>query len=294
MTKRNVIWVASYPKSGNTWVSSMLRTAGAKYGFPQVSMDVYEMVKRGDAPAECRAVKERFQSNPCSVLKTHSVYKPEGQPHKFDGIDLETVGFVHIYRNPLDVLLSYISYTRIEYKANADKPHYRKLLFVDTLGFDEPIDYPQWVTMGLDQIPQKNLDHALNKFSEDSLSIRTIAPMAGSWIENTQSWINALEHLPGYSIRYEECLRDPEQMTQLADLFVFGRDVAADALELENNRARQMSESTDPYQSIFFNKLSSYYFSQYFSEEAIRKFCTENEETLRKFGYQSILDSLTP
>jgi len=43
MVKRNAIWISSYPKSGNTWVHSVLRLAGKRYGFPQVDMDAYNI-----------------------------------------------------------------------------------------------------------------------------------------------------------------------------------------------------------------------------------------------------------
>ena len=35
MIKRNVIWIASYPKSGNTWIHSVLRLAGKTMAFPR-------------------------------------------------------------------------------------------------------------------------------------------------------------------------------------------------------------------------------------------------------------------
>lgn len=293
MEKVGAIWIASYPKSGNTWISSVLRAAGAKHGFPQTSMDTYEMARSGERPLACPAVSPSLGPGPFSVLKTHSAFSDTAQPHYFAGIELKTAGFVHIYRNPLDVLLSYIGFTRIEYQANSQNDSYRRALFIDLLGFEKAFEYEDWLAMSLDHIPQENLDHALNVFSENALSISTLTPMSGSWIENTRSWISAGATVPGYSIRYEDCLEDSKHILNLASMFVFGQDEVARALAHVNKNAKDASESTDKYRSIFFSKLSSYYFSSYFSKDAIRNFCAKNEVVLAEFGYQSILDGVS-
>lgn len=291
MDKLKVVWVASYPKSGNTWISSVLRAAGAKHGFPQATMDVYEMTRRKELPLTCPAVSPALGAGPHAVLKTHSPFSVSGQPHEFPGLGIETAGFVHIYRNPLDVLLSYIGFTRIEYQANPRNEAYRRALFVDLLGFAEPLDYETWLSMSLDDIPQRNLDHALDAFSENGLGISTLNPMSGTWIENTRSWLQAGKLLPSHSIRYEDCLEDSAHILGLSDMFTFGQEEMSKALAVVNKNARDASASDDRYRSIFFSKLSSYYFSSYFSNGAIRRFCARNEGTLREFGYQAILNS---
>jgi len=290
MQNFNVIWIASYPKSGNTWVNGVLQQAGKKYGFPQVPMGVHSMLRNGVQPEICDAVSGRFAENACVVLKTHSAYQGKNELHHFPDMQLRTAAYIHVYRNPLDVLLSYLNYTRIEYKANVDKDGWKKCLFVEILGFQKPIEYEAWLATNLDDIPQKNLDHALDYFSDNAITLKTLAEMSGGWLEHTQSWIDAAKDIPGYSIRYEDCLVDPEQFVKLSDLFIFRRKDVLSALEYQNSKTKAFSMSGNHEETVFYNKMSAYYFTEYFSKAAINRFLNKYEASLKQLGYAKIFD----
>lgn len=287
MIKRNVLWIASYPKSGNTWIHSVLRTAGRGYDFPQVDMDVYNIVKSGRELIVCGAVDPDFTENPCVVLKTHSPFKQK--MHHVPGIELVNAAYIHITRNPLDVLLSYINFTRLDYKRKPDDPDYRKTLFKDLLGFDRPCEYTQWLETGLDLIPQRNLDHALDYFSDSGMALKELREMAGSWLENTESWWDGTS-LPGYSIRYEDCVADVRHITKLAEFFKFGEDTVRAAAEFENRKARAKPVDLKHHDAVFYNKMSAYYFTDYFSKTAIERFLARHEAPLRRFGYGDLFN----
>lgn len=290
MSVRNIIWIASYPKSGNTWVGSALEVAGIRFGYPPGTVDAYVLRGQGKQPVVNEAVAPALrQDAPCSVLKTHSRYSPDGQPHWFKPLELRTAAYIHIYRNPLDVLLSYIGFTRLEYRDRRDRD-YRQMLFRDLLGFDEVVSYVDWQERNIDNIPQKNLDHALDRFSETGLAIPTLLPMSGSWTEHLESWLATPPDLPGYSIKYEDCLADPATFDPLAELFTFAPADLRHAVGFVNKRARTVSTEGTGDQAIFYNKMRSYYFQEYFSKAAISRFCRQNEDTLKRFGYASILD----
>lgn len=267
----------------------MIRHAGHNYGFPQVDMDVYNLIKKGEQPQVCVAVKEGFATNPCVVLKTHAAYTAARQLHSIPGIELENVAYVHIYRNPLDVLLSYLNYSRLEYKFRRNDANYRTLLFREMLGYAQPYEYDAWQNMTLDSIPQANLDHALDHFSDRAMTVKTLSGLSGSWIENTQSWFDAAAELPGVSLRYEDCLIDPEQFVKLCDLFTFSRSDVLKALDVVNLRAKTMSKSGNPDQAVFYSRMSAFYFTEYFSKGAIERFLNRHEGTLERFGYAALL-----
>jgi len=290
VVKHNAIWIASYPKSGNTWIHSVLRFAGRDYGFPQVDMDAYNILSKDARPTVCPAVKQQFTGLPCVALKTHAAYKKNEQLHCFTGAELVNAGYVHIYRNPLDVLLSYLNFTKLEYKAQASSARYRKTLFEDMLGLGRQYEYEDWLEIKLDAIPQNNLDHALDYFSDNGLALNTFTGMSGSWAEHTQSWFDAARDIPGHSIRYEDCLEDPEQFVKLCDLFRFDRSDVLSALDYVNSRARSMSTGGTKDQSVFYNKMSAYYFKDYFSGEAIERFLVRHESLLKDSGYASIFN----
>ena len=291
--KINVIWVASYPRSGNTWVNTVLKRAGKNYGFPQDNNDVYKILAEKGKPEVCSAVREKYADNPCSVLKTHSPYNPESELHKFGGISIKNTGFIHVYRNPLDVLLSYINFSRGQYQNYRNtkrykRGKYKKALFIDILDFQHTYEIDEWQSMSLDLIPQRNLDHALDYFSDHGLDIKTLSDMAGSWITHIESWKKAHLNMKGFSIRYEDCLVDREQFVTGAEFFKFGREDVLNALEAFNKKVREFSSSG----SIFYNKMEAYYFFKYFSRGAIQRFMDKNEGILRDNGYSSLLEMI--
>jgi hypothetical protein len=287
--KRNVLWISSYPKSGNTWIHSVLRVAGKRHGFPQVDMDVYNIARNKQELALCPAVDANVVASPASVLKTHAAFKP-GQPlHRLPDLELENAAFIHIYRNPLDVLLSYLNFSRLEYKSHAENAEYKKQLFTVLLGFDKPYEYEEWLGIGLDDIPQANLDHALDFFSASDMTIRQLQGLSGSWLDHTRSWMDAAATLPGWSVRYEDCLADESHIGKLSSLFTFTEQEVYSALGVVNAKARSFSNTGNAEQTVFYNKMGSYYFVDYFSKPAIRRFLERHEHSLRQFGYENLL-----
>lgn len=284
---RNVLWICSYPKSGNTWVHEVLRTAGKKWGFPRGSMDIYDMQSSGQRPEICVPVLKSVSSEPCYVLKTHSPFKNNGAIHSFADMPLETVGFIYLYRNPLDLLLSYINFTRIEYSFNSTNDGYKSALFHALLGMTEPIDSQDWVRYTLDSIPQRNLDHALDVFSERGLTIPTCLPSI-SWAQHVRGWIDASDKFPSVVLRYEDCIEDPAKFLAMAKFFEFGpRDIVL-ALRSVEGRSKQVPIAGSESERIFFNKMRPYYFSDYFSAAALQRFYQANGSCLTEFGYGDI------
>lgn len=289
-TIRNVIWITSYPKSGNTWVGSALKIAGRAHGDHSDQIDAYVLQAEGRLPAINRAVAARFRAAPCSVLKTHSVFAPQGQPHRYPGLELRTVGYIHVYRNPLDVLLSYIGYTRLEYKANRERPEYPVRLFRDLLGFDRTYSYDDWLNQSIDTIPQANLDHALDRFSENGLAIPHLERLAGSWKSHFESWQGVPPGIEGHSVRYEDLTADVAAFDQLVDMYDFTAKELHQAVDKVNAATRKMSVEGDEDQVIFYNKMRAYYFQDYYSRAAIERFCDRNREVLARAGYGGILE----
>ncbi len=131
MTSRKIIWIASYPKSGNTWTRAFLLhlfmnpkqpfspdEIGAmspldtmRLWFEQASgetWDVWEEAKV--ARLRSAAQREIAKHAPDSIfVKTHcALMSWHGHP----AIDAaQTAGAIYIVRNPLDVVASYASHS---------------------------------------------------------------------------------------------------------------------------------------------------------------------------------------
>lgn len=284
--ERDVIWIASFPKSGNTWVTDVLAVAGDDCGYPKGgAYDAYHLEANGLEPLVCRGLSVGTSDRPCSILKTHAPYDPGGLEHAFPGIEPVTRAFVHIYRNPLDVLLSYIGFTRLEYRLNQHNEDYRRRLFIDLLGFQEPVSYQRWRVLGIDNIDRRHLDHALDVFSGSGMAIPTIEPMSGSWIEHWRSWVAAGSELPGCSLRYEDCIADRAVFARLRKLFPIEPSKLRHAVDYVHERALMLRQHGAERDRIFYGKQASYYFTSYFSHAALERFFSSHGEVLHECGY---------
>jgi len=96
----DVVWLASYPKSGNTWLRFLLYCY--LYGRPKESGLVAEQI-----PDIHRLGPKALDGREGKVLcKTHFLPTQEHPNIK------ETRGFVYLIRNPRDILLSALNYKR--------------------------------------------------------------------------------------------------------------------------------------------------------------------------------------
>jgi hypothetical protein len=191
-----LVWLASYPKSGNTWMRiflinfllntqtpqdinalDMINHAGARFifddlaGFPSSHLTF-------DETDNLRPLVFRQESDlspTLKFLKAHDAYMitPSGEP--LFPVDA-TYGAIYIIRNPLDVAVSYA--------------HHEKL----------------------------SIDRIIDRmcYPEAALSIRSDRYMSQirqkllTWSDNVRSWLNA----PGlrlHVVRYEDMLTDAER-----------------------------------------------------------------------------------
>ena len=184
-----ILWLASYPKSGNTWLrlfmENLFRNAMhpvpineltvAKYGDSAFS--IYEQVAgrplSGASDADLNALREPVQrylaSRPeTTFVKTHNaLVRNEGQPL----IYLEhTVGAVYLLRNPFDLTVSFADHFRISH------------------------------------------DDAIEALASPSHHTKTtpsaICQLLGGWTNHYRSWFG-VENFNPLFIRYEDMIRDP-------------------------------------------------------------------------------------
>ncbi len=190
-----IIWIASYPKSGNTWVRALL----AYYFFSRKETFNFDLLKNipnfnvSDFIDEKSTLKEnndiiknwipvqkfihkKFKRN--LFFKTHNICTTK-DGHKFTDSDV-SAGCIYIVRDPRNVITSY---------KNFENQTYKKVL--------------------------KNiLDNKSFLFSNKStfkkFGIKGIE-IIGSWSEHYNSWVHNKYDIPICLIRYEDLLRDPFQ-----------------------------------------------------------------------------------
>ena len=195
----SIFWLASYPKSGNTWLRAFLTnylrstneggsavpaSINDLFGGPSpVLRDFFDEFTGLDSsnltPGELCAYRTLFhellaQEMPSpAYLKVHDAYALAGGRSIFPRT--ATAGVVYVVRNPLDVAVSYA--------------HYRQ----------QPLD---------DTIDWMNDPTAAE--GDGSRGIRLFLPQPlGTWSDHVSSWLNQ-RHLTVHVMRYEDMIAAPE------------------------------------------------------------------------------------
>ncbi|MCP3979392.1 MAG: sulfotransferase domain-containing protein [bacterium] len=166
-----ICWLASYPKSGNTWLRFLLTnlllgpqadTTGMERRVP----DLHDATDLSQLLTHDRA-----------FVKSHLMWQP-GMP-----LGDATAGFVYVVRNPLDVLVSNLNYLFLQsYDQLAPLAETERQAFADRY-VDTYLEHrgdPRWLQFGM-----------------------------GSWTQHEQSWSSANETVPGLTLRYENLLARP-------------------------------------------------------------------------------------
>jgi hypothetical protein len=101
----NVVWLISYPKSGNTWLRFILGELVASAESTEISLStlskyVPDSHRADDRKFICSTIESRSNKNLPIVLKSHDMYSPFFKGHKV----------IYLYRNIFDVIPSYYRY----------------------------------------------------------------------------------------------------------------------------------------------------------------------------------------
>lgn len=105
MADSPINWLASYPRSGNTWVRVLLH--GYYFGPPADTADVALTVPDIHAPQHTRGERAREGGPAVQMFKTHLVWSD-----RHPGA-ARTNKVVYLVRHPADVLLSCLNFHRV-------------------------------------------------------------------------------------------------------------------------------------------------------------------------------------
>ncbi|KAB7768843.1 sulfotransferase domain-containing protein [Xanthomonas maliensis] len=189
MSRTGIVWLASYPKSGNTWVRCLiasLRKGNAALTLDELAPALPNAASRAWlerhlevdiadlTPSELQplrgAAHRRCAMQGSSVLKVHDRYDPMLFPA------VATSGIVYIVRDPRDVAPSWADHAGIDLDA------------------------------AIAQLAERTtVSHTLARYRPQTRQC------FGSWSEHVASWL----HAPGprLLLRYEDLLANPLQET---------------------------------------------------------------------------------
>jgi len=271
-----ILWLASYPKSGNTWIRVFLANLFRGDGATPVALDrigeatLAEPGTAGFALFDSRPwqewsvddiadlrprVQERIASTREGVVpvKTHNAFVlVKGKPVINMGV---TAGAIYVVRNPLDVAVSYAHHQGIDHDA-----------IIDIMG------------QGMFRTPT----NATNVYE-----------VMGSWSEHVASW-TATRSPMMHVMRYEDMIDDPETafaglagfMRVPHDAAAVRRAVAMSSFEkVSSQEAAEGFAERTPAQDRFFRAGKTGQWRDALSENQARRIVDQHREQMTRFGY---------
>ena len=278
-SQSGIVWLASYPRSGNTWTRNFLNNLFAvltgsnddpkdinslnEFTLWDISASRFEDclgkkikdAERDEIAAVRGEVQKRIaeHSDGVALIKTHNaLVSDRGNPTINFSV---TAGAVYIVRNPLDVTISFAHH------------------------FDIDMDAA--------------IQHMARKGAETIIAEQAAYEVYGSWSENVMSWTRK-SHPAILVMRYEDMLDSPAdtfgglvrhllidatetQIAKAVDLSSFAR---AKAQEEEKGYIERPKGS-----EAFFRVGRSEQWRDVLSEEQIRRVIAKHREQMQRFDY---------
>jgi len=272
---KSLLWLASYPKSGNTWLRAFL----ANYIFDldqPVSVNRLHKIGIGDANtlAHRRVAGQFFDpTNPRETVRVRRLMldridgngadlnfiKTHNQNTRAFGVDLiprhQTRGAVYILRDPRDMAISYASH----HGMSLDETIHR-------------LNHPENATTGNEQ---------------------NVHQFIGVWSDHVRSWTNA-KGFPVRTIRYEDMLADPEKaFTIVLRLIRLDVEPVRMAKAIEFSSFDQMKKQEEksgfvensPHQKSFFRTGRAGTWRDVLTRAQITRLETDHARVMRRYGY---------
>jgi len=214
-----IVWLASYPKSGNTWVRFII--AHLVYQNVKTSGDVQRLIPdihKGITSSHLIGRRNIF-------IKSHLKF--------FDGMPLreDTIGAIYIVRNPLDMIASAINYFAIR----------------DSEALSD-----------LDEVQRHEIRQSfIREFLEKGAPDRWLRAGMGTWTEHVSSWLRKDLPFPRLMLRYEDLTTKPgECVDQLCRFLDIERsagqiDAALTASSFDSMRAMEEREIGEGQPGLF-------------------------------------------
>lgn len=263
----DVVWLASYPKSGNTWVRFLFTNLlHGPFERSDVIFDVTPVLERGVNPNLLREDRVNF-------IKTHKMFD-----ETLPWLD-QTRSIVYIVRNPFDVLLSNLNYFFLTNQGLAGRT-------ADEL--------------------QQVANSYVSAYLQSGGDPRWKKINYGSWVEHVASWVENARGIPVKAVRYEDLLADTGSALRAVCDFI-GLEVddgrLAEAVErssFESMRAMEEHEIAQKRPGMFYNQgiestaARGFRFmnrgkageaANAFSAEALRAHAKVFMPTIERFGY---------
>ena len=263
---KKIIWIASYPKSGNTWTRHILSEL---YSFDSIH-SIPDIENRGKVKKIFDlVVPVRIAGKYIYFIKTHSLPFPN---HKFFPKARKRItnyGFIYVYRHPLDVFISSLNYL---YFLKESKNFFGNMeKSVDELKSTGEIN------LYTDRFI-KDLTIGNNAFTE---------MCGGNWLNHVNKWVHFHKTNKYLSavIRYEDMVENPFLAFKPLSSLLGIDDMSLQNAINSSSRKILESRNANRYNKKFFWKMKSENYLNYIDKKDVKNFNNKYKEFLNSIGY---------
>lgn len=270
----NIVWLASYPKSGNTWLRAFLANLIANrpapvplaelpnYGRLEAEPELYSSIAGRPSTeldfTELCALRPQVHAAIAAAAAKTVFVKTHSMAGAVDGVPLLTpqvsAGSIYVVRNPLDVAIS--------------MSHH----------------------FGIDQ--NAAIDYLNNENSATENSEMFVTEFLGSWSQHVKSWAD-LESERVLILRYEDLLEKPAKWFGKVARMIGTEDRARveRAIRHSDFRALAEMEKRDGFVEVpikgkrFFRAGRSNQWREKLSREQVARVVAAHREQMQRFGY---------
>jgi hypothetical protein len=270
----NIVWLASYPKSGNTWLRAFLANLIANrpaplplaelpnYGRLEAEPELYSRIAGRPSTeldfAQLCALRPQVHAAIAAAAAGTVFVKTHSMAGVLDGVPLLTpqvsAGSICVVRNPLDVAIS--------------MSHH----------------------FGIDQ--DAAIDYLNNENSATENSELFVSEFLGSWSQHVKSWAD-MESERILILRYEDLLEKPAKWFGKVARMIGTEDRARveRAIRHSDFRALAEMEKRDGFVEVpikgkrFFRAGRSNQWREKLSREQVARIVKAHREQMQRFGY---------
>ena len=274
-----IIWIASFPKSGNTWMRAFLANyvLDRRQPYPidelglfslsdtrprffqEASEQRVEQLSQADTLTlrwKCQELIAEFKNHD-HFVKTHSRYGTHNSHSLIN--DCVSKGAIYLVRNPLDLVISYAAHLGIS--------------------IDEAID-------AIDGSPNFTVEADSN-----------VVTVLGSWSEHADSWLTN-KSIPRILVRYEDLVEDPTKEFNKV-LTTLGMEIDHDQFnnairfssfsELAKQESISGFRERPPHAKQFFRQGVSDQWKDILQRSQVQKIIKAHGNVMAKLGYQILV-----
>lgn len=271
------VWLASYPKSGNTWFRSVY-TAWRRQGDLDINalendriassrwridaLGISSDLLTADEIDRIRPLADLEvdrQSNGPHLCKTHDAYLTDSEGSAVISTEATRCA-IYIVRDPRDVAVSFASHEGLTHERTVDRM----------------------------SDPDASLSHSIRSLGHQ------VRQRLGTWSQHVKSWLDNTP-FPVHLLRYEDCLAAPvEHFTEAlrAAGFEATTDQVAAAVEAARFERLQTLESEQGFRerprrsTPFFRRGIAGAWTDELDPSLSNQICTDHHDAMVRLGYQ--------